>query len=198
MSAEERTNVSIAILPAPFVSNNHIKKRLSFLQRREMVLRPRIIARAFFTILLLITTEAFAQLPITPIAPKPVAQAPASPSSPASAIAVPVNAAELTKRVNQDVGIDVEAKLGAWQKELDRIEGDINKPGLRGNALNLSRSDLMKTRGDAEGFWKKLEPVLNKVQEQMDRLPPAPANGQPPEPEQTARFRAELLYRTGC
>jgi small-conductance mechanosensitive channel len=53
---------------------------------------------------------------------------------------------------------------------------------------------LLKVRAQGEQFWTKLEPPLNAVQSQVDQLPPAPSSGQPAEPEQAARLRAELTY----
>ena len=57
--------------------------------------------------------------------------------------------------------------------------------------LNDLRAALFALRSDAEAFWKKLEPALASAADNVQALPPAPAQDQAPEPEQSATYRAE-------
>ena len=66
---------------------------------------------------------------------------------------------------------------------------------MRYNELNAYRDDLVNLRTDADEFWTKLEPPLNSAEQQVQNMPPAPAADQPPEPEATAQFRAELTHQ---
>jgi potassium efflux system protein len=161
-----------------------------------MVLRHWVLACSIFV--LLNNTEATAQSQV-PLPGVPQASAPAKPSTPAAAAPAPqVNSAEIVKRANESVGTDIEAKIKAWQKELDSVEDALRGgQGLRYNQLNAYRDGLLGLRADAEEFWKKLQGPLNAMDEQVQKLPPAPAQGQPPEPEQAALFRAELTYHLG-
>jgi small-conductance mechanosensitive channel len=116
-----------------------------------------------------------------------------APPAPAPAAAPPVNQEEMAKRANQSVGADIQAKIAEWQKRLDAIEEKLREPKLNYNELNSYRDRLIATRTDAEDFWSKLEVPLDRVQEQVQKLPALPAQGQPPESEQAAMFRAELM-----
>jgi potassium efflux system protein len=59
------------------------------------------------------------------------------------------------------------------------------------------RDELQRVRAGIEDFWKRLEPRLAAAKDQVALLGPAPAAGQPPEPEQAALNRAELNYFFG-
>ena len=59
------------------------------------------------------------------------------------------------------------------------------------------RDELQRVRAGIEDFWKLLEPRLAAAKDQVALLGPAPAAGQPPEPEQAALNRAELNYLFG-
>ncbi len=108
--------------------------------------------------------------------------------------------AAIAKKANDATGLDIDAEVKSWRTNLDRIEQVIRDPKIDYAGLNTYRGELFKLRADADGFWKKLEPVLNSANEDVQALPPAPAQGQPPELEQTAISRADanayLAYLT--
>jgi potassium efflux system protein len=157
-----------------------------------MVLRQWIIACFVLAALGCTHGGAIAQT-TTPLAAQPAA-APAQPAKPA---APQINAAEITKRANDSVGADIQAHIKGWQKELDRLEEVLRKPNHSYSDLNGYRDQLLKLRADGEDFWKKLQPPLNVVEEQVQKLPALPAHDQAPEPEQVAQLRAELNYHLG-
>src|SRR6516165_12787495 len=39
-----------------------------------------------------------------------------------------VNTTEITTRANKEVGVDIQATIALWQRELDRIEGELHQP----------------------------------------------------------------------
>jgi len=107
-----------------------------------------------------------------------------------------INAAELTKRVNQELGVDLLAVIADWQRQLDLLEKEISRPRLRYSELNEFRDRLQRVRSEAADLWSKLQPRLQADKAQMDLFGPAPAAGQAAEPEQTALARAELNYHS--
>lgn len=107
-----------------------------------------------------------------------------------------INTAEVTKRVNQELGIDLQATIADWQRQLDLLEKDLSRPRLRYSELNEFRDHLQQVRSDVADLWNKLQPRLQADKAQMDLFGPAPAAGQPAEPEQTALARAELNYHS--
>src|SRR6516165_4006101 len=116
-----------------------------------------------------------------------------------SAAAAPdsrINAAEVTKRVDQELGIDLQAAIADWQRQLDLLEKELGRPRLRYSELNEFRDRLQRVRSEAADLWNKLQPRLQADKAQMDLFGPAPAAGQPAEPEQTALARAELNYHS--
>ncbi len=165
-----------------------------------MVVRRCAIACSFIAMFAIVSAGAMAQgspaLPGTPSAGAAQPAASASPATPATA-APKADTAEIVKRANQSIGIDIDAKLKSWQSALDRIEEALRHQGLRYNDLNAYRDELIKLRDDADGFWTKLEAPLKRVEDQVQQLPPAPAQGQAPEPEQAALLREELNYQLG-
>ena len=157
-----------------------------------MVLRRWVIACFVLAAFGFINGRAIAQAP-TP----PVAQTAAPPAQPAKPAAPQINTAEITKRANDSVGSDIQAQIKGWQKELDRLEEALRKPNSSYSDLNGYRDELVKLRADGEEFWKKIEQPLAAIEEQVQKLPPVPAQDQPPEPEQGAQLRAELNYQLG-
>jgi potassium-dependent mechanosensitive channel len=127
--------------------------------------------------------------------------APAPAPAPAPATGQParpqVNTAELTKRADTEVGVDIEATTAGWQRELDRIEGELRAERLRYSTLNALRDALQQVRAGVEDFADRLQPRIDAAKAQVDLLGPAPADGQPHEPEQIALNRAELNYFLG-
>src|SRR6516225_3476638 len=169
-----------------------------------MIDRFRDIARALVAVLLLGMAGAAAQTAQSPTSPNPsaasqagsvpTAQAPAQPAGPAGP---QINIAEITARANRDVGVNIETAINGWQHELDRLESALQKPRLRYSELNDLRDELQRVRAGTEDFWKRLEPRLAAAKDQVALLGPAPAAGQPPEPEQAALNRAGLNYLFG-
>jgi potassium-dependent mechanosensitive channel len=169
-----------------------------------MIDRFRDIARALVAVLLLGMAGAAAQTAQSPTSPNPsaasqagsvpTAQAPAQPAGPAGP---QINIAEITARANRDVGVNIETAINGWQHELDRVESALQKPRLRYSELNDLRDELQRVRAGIEDFWKRLEPPLAAAKDQVALLGPAPAAGQPPEPEQAALNRAGLNYLFG-
>ena len=129
------------------------------------------------------------------------AASPAPPSAAAPSTAQrprpQINTAEITRRANNDVGVNIEATVAGWQRELDRIEGELRAARLRYSQLNSLREALQQVRGGVEDFAGHLQPRLDAAKAQVDLLGPAPADGQPGEPEQIALNRAELNYFLG-
>jgi len=169
-----------------------------------MIERFRDIARALVAVLLLGMAGAAAQTAQSPTSPNPgaashagsvpTAQAPAQPAGPAGP---KINVAEITARANRDVGVNIETAIKGWQTELDRVESALQKPRLRYSELNDLRDELQRLRAGTEDFSKRLEPPLAAAKDRVALLGPAPAAGQPPEPEQAALNRAELNYLFG-
>ncbi len=107
-----------------------------------------------------------------------------------------INAADVAKRVDQELGIDLQATTAGWQQRLDLLEKELSRPRLRYSELNEFRDRLQRVRSEATNLWNKLQPRLQADKAQMDLFGPAPAAGQPAEPEQTALARAELNYHS--
>ncbi len=155
-----------------------------------MVLRQWITALAAFAIVTVSHEGAIAQSP----APQP---APAAVAQPAKPFVPQVDTAAIHKRANESVGADIDVQIKGWQTSLDKLEEAMRKPNPTYTTLNGYRDELLKLRADAEDFWKKLEPPLTSIEDQVQKLPPAPAQDQPPESEQAAQLRADLTYQLG-
>ena len=117
--------------------------------------------------------------------------------SPVQGVNSRINTAEIVKRVNQELGIDLEATTAGWQRVLDRLESDLARPRQRYSDLNRFRDALQRIRSDIADAWNKIQPRLDADRAQLKLLGPAPAAGQPQEPEQAALGRAELNYHFG-
>jgi potassium-dependent mechanosensitive channel len=148
-------------------------------------------ALAALAIVSLVQGGAIAQSP----APQPAQ--PAAPAQPAKPVVPQVDKAAIHKRANDSVGVDIDAKIKGWQTSLDKLEEGLRKPNQTYSSLDALRDDLLKLRADAEDFWKKLEPPLSSIEDQVQKLPPVPAQDQPPESEQAAQLRADLTYHLG-
>ena len=167
-----------------------------------MIDRFRDIARVLVAVLLLGVAGAAGQTAQSPTtSPGAASQAGSVPtaqaSAPAASAGPQINIAEITARANRDVGVNIEAAIAGWQHELDRLESDLQKPRLRYSELNDLRDELQRVRAGIEDFRKLLEPPLAAAKDQVALLGPAPAAGQPPEPEHVALNRAELNYHFG-
>jgi potassium-dependent mechanosensitive channel len=159
-----------------------------------MVLRHLTRALAALAIVTLVQGGAIAQ------SPAPQAQQPAQPAAaaqPAKPFVPQVDKAAIHKKANESVGVDIDAKVKGWQTSLDKVEEGLRKPNQTYQSLDALRDELLKLRADAEEFWKKLEPPLSSIEDQNQKLPPVPAQDQPPESEQAAQLRADLAYNLG-
>src|SRR5262249_12198881 len=195
-----RQNRPFALLSTP----STVKRRPRELPVRgqPMIDRFRDIARALVAALLLGMPGAAAQTAHSPTSPNPAAASqsgsvPTAPVQPAAQAAPKINIAEITARANRDVGVNIETAIKGWQTELDRVESALQKPRLRYSELNDLRDELQRLRAGTEDFSKRLEPPLAAAKDRVALLGPAPAAGQPPEPEQAALNRAELNYLFG-
>ena len=160
------------------------------------------IARALVAVLLLGMAGAAAQPAQSPTSPNPAAASqagsvPTATAQPAAPAGPKINIADITARANRDVGVNIETAIKGWQSELDRVDGALKKPRLRYSELNDLRDQLQRLRAGIDDFSKHLEPPLTAAKDQVGLLGPAPAAGQPPEPEQSALNRAELNYLFG-
>ena len=169
-----------------------------------MIDRFRGIARALVAVLLLGIAGAGAQTAQSQTSPNPGAAAQASsvpapqaPAQPAAPAGPKINIAEITARANRDVGVNIETAVNGWQHELDRLESALKKTRLSYSELNDRRDELKRFRAGIEDFSKRLQPPLAAAKDQVDLLGPAPAAGQPPEPDHAALNRAELNYLFG-
>jgi potassium-dependent mechanosensitive channel len=169
-----------------------------------MIDRFRDIARALVAVLLLGMAGAAAQTAQSPTSPNPSAASQAgsvptaqAPAQPAGTPGPQINIAEITARANRDVGVNIETAINGSQHELDRLESALQTPRLRYSELNDLRDELQRVRAGIENLSKRLEPPLAAAKDQVALLGPAPAAGQPPEPEQAALNRAELNYLFG-
>src|SRR6516165_6782436 len=105
-----------------------------------------------------------------------------------------INTAEIANRLNQELGIDLQATSTAWQHELDQIQTELGRPRLRYSELNEFRDRLQQVRSQVDDTWGLLQPRLKTDKAQVNLLGRAPAADQPPEPEQAALARAESNY----
>ncbi|MDE2472026.1 MAG: DUF3772 domain-containing protein, partial [Bradyrhizobium sp.] len=169
-----------------------------------MIRRLWFVAWALSLFSLLVAAGAQAQTAQAPTSPNPdVAPQAGSPSG-AQATAQPakppvpsINTAEIVARANNSVGVDIEKRIKGWQQELSRLESDLQKEGLRYSELNDFRDKLQGVRGEIGSFRTHLEPALATAKDQLGLLGPAPAAGQPPEPDDVARIRADRTYYLG-
>jgi potassium-dependent mechanosensitive channel len=146
--------------------------------------------------------SVFAQTGSTPLTGRVSPQANSAPrGSDSKATAQPadprINTTEIANRLDQELGIDLQATTAGWQRELDQIQSELGRPRLRYSELNELRDRLQRVRSQIEDTWGLLQPRLKTEKAQTTLLGPAPATGQLPEPEQAALARAELNYHFG-
>jgi potassium-dependent mechanosensitive channel len=160
-----------------------------------------VMAVAFLAAAFASSASAFAQTSkAAPSAAKPAASSAPAASDAKSAVppAGPqINTKEIVSRLNQELGIDLQATTAGWQHELDQVESDLGHPRLRYSDLNQYRDNLQGLRSRLDDVSTRLQPRLDADKAQMKLLGPAPAAGQPPEPDQAAMARAELDYHLG-
>jgi small-conductance mechanosensitive channel len=108
-----------------------------------------------------------------------------------------VNTAAINSRVNEEVGVDVGGAITKWQHELDGLDSEIRGPRPRYSELSRLRNELQRIRSELADFAGRLQAPFDAVKAQLDLLGPAPAAGQPREPDSVALNRAELNYHLG-
>ena len=112
----------------------------------------------------------------TPPSAVPTLQAKSAPDT-AATVQGPdfrINTSEIVKRVNKELGIDLEATTAGWQRGLDRLESDLARPRQRYSDLNRFRDELQRIRSENDDAWKKIQPRLDADRAQMKLLGPAP------------------------
>src|SRR3974390_1025186 len=149
----------------------------------------------------LLASGGCAQTPSIPLSGKVSPQAnTATHASDTKASAQPadprVDTKAIASRLDQELGINLQATTTGWQRELGQTQAALGRPRLRYSELNEFRDRLQRLRSQVEDAWSRLQPRLNTDKAQTNLLGPAPAAGQPPEPEQAALARAELNYRS--
>ena len=107
-----------------------------------------------------------------------------------------INQDEVAKRLNEELGVDLQAASADWQRQLDALEKELSRPHLRYVELNSFRDRLQRLRSEAAEIWNKLQPRLQADKAQIDLFGAAPSTGQPAESDQTALARAELNYHS--
>jgi small-conductance mechanosensitive channel len=142
---------------------------------------------------------AFAQAGSTPLSGKVLPHANSAThgsdsKAPAQSTDPRINTTEIVNRLDQELGIDLQATTTGWQRELDQIQTELGRPRLRYSELNEFRDRLQRVRSEIEDTWSRLQPRLKADKAQMALLGPASAADQPPEPEQAALARAELNH----
>src|SRR5215469_10562102 len=148
-----------------------------------MVVPVRDIARVAFFVLLFGAACARAQIaepardvPVKATQPDSAAGAPGVPAGAAQrAPARPqIDSTEVIRRANTEVGVDIQATMSGWRRELDRIEGELHQPRLRYAELNSLRDALQRQRAYVEDFSNRLEPGLTAAKAQVELLGAAP------------------------
>ena len=86
-----------------------------------MIDRFRDFARTLLTVLLLVVTGANAQTAQSAAPQGASAAGVHAAAQPAGPTGPQINIAEITKRANRDVGVDIETTITGWQHELDRL-----------------------------------------------------------------------------
>ena len=71
-----------------------------------------------------------------------------------------INTTEIVSRLDQELGFDLQATTGSWQRELDRVESDLGQQRLRYSELNEFRDELLRVRSQVEETWGRLQPRL--------------------------------------
>jgi potassium efflux system protein len=130
--------------------------------------------------------------------PKPApavktAQAPQPAAAPAPVSRPAANYEEAAR----ETGIDINAKMTAWDADLDRLEKDLDNKSLRYRDLDRNREKLDDIRADIDGFLDNVRPRVDSFKAQVESLGPAPGKDQPGEPEAVAKQREEWQATLG-
>jgi hypothetical protein len=111
-----------------------------------MVFPVRKIARAAFLGLIVTvgcaraqTTEPSRDVPVNAAQPDSAGGGlPAGAAQHAAPARPQVDTTEIIRRANKDVGVDIQATMAGWQRELDRIEGELRPGGSTQELFDLS------------------------------------------------------------
>lgn len=82
--------------------------------------------------------------------------------------------------------------LTSWNSKLGRIDQALNEPSIADDAIIAHRATLRDLPPHINVFLDDLRPRVEGIRDQVNKLGPAPAQGQPPEPETVAQRRKEL------
>ncbi|GGE50924.1 mechanosensitive ion channel protein MscS [Actibacterium pelagium] len=85
-----------------------------------------------------------------------------------------------------------EALRAGWTAKLDEIAEKLDQPDNSDEALSQIRDELDATRDEAREWISATTPALEGIQQQIDAMGPAPAEGEEPEPDTVAAKREEL------
>jgi small-conductance mechanosensitive channel len=128
-------------------------------------------------------------------APAPALSEPQPQPRPAQAAqpapAAPPPAPPAYAAAGRETGMDINGKFAEWDRELERIEKELEGNRLRYRDLDRQRERLGAIRGDVEGFMQVLQPRFDAFKAQVESLGPAPAKDAPPEPDALAQQRAD-------
>src|SRR5690349_3120346 len=102
----------------------------------------------------------------------PSQKAPATPDA-------SISTGAITEHLNQELGLDLNARIGAWPQHLDRLESDLGRPHLRYSELNAYRDELQRIRGEVHDLASRLPTRLDAGKDQLKLLGPAPGADQP-------------------
>ncbi len=169
--------------------------------RWNLVLRTRIQLAAIGVAAFALTAGQYAVgQTVVSARPPQVGTAPASAAPGSETVAKPntseVEAKEITKRVNQALGVDLNATVATWEAEFDRMETDLRQPGVGWSKLDSYRDELQRLHSQIAVLSTRLQSQLDAVRAQLNVLGPAPAAGES-QPPQTELSRARLNYRLG-
>ena len=105
-------------------------------------------------------------------------------------------AEQTVKRVNAELGLDLNGTISAWHSQLDQLEADLRRPRLNWSQLDTFRAALQRVRSRESELSARLQSLLEATKAQLAVLGPAPVAGQPTSP-QLALSRARLNDRLG-
>lgn len=130
-------------------------------------------------------------------------QAGATPASAASggepsaeANSAEVHAEEIVRKVNEALGLDLNAAIADWQSKLDELETELRQPRVGWSQLDADRDDLQRLHSQIVNLSARLRSQLDATNEQLNLLGPASVPGEAQLPE-TALRRARLKYQLG-
>ena len=73
-----------------------------------------------------------------------------------------INTGEIVKRVNKELGIDLEATTAGWQRGLDRLESDLARPRQRYSDLNRFRDELRDVVKDERSSHEETDDLTDR------------------------------------